>query len=162
MSQSWTVQLPALLSGPTPQEERHSLIRTNATGRGILLRCQQGLAPAVALSPFCSPCLVCFIQLVSNFWLPHFFNTKLSSERYWQGLGSQVVRGEGNYTYWDPRWWGERGIIPAGTPGGEGREELYLTLHCHHQNDFCIKVGSDENHFKDLLIVKGKVTSQSP
>ena len=20
-------------------------------------------------------------------------------------------------------------------------------LHCHHQNDFCIKMGSDENHF---------------
>ena len=30
---------------------------------------------------------------------------------------------------------GERGII-------------YLSLHCHHQNDFgCIKVGSDESHF---------------
>ena len=24
---------------------------------------------------------------------------------------------------------------------------LYLSLHCHHQNDFCIKVGSDESHF---------------
>ena len=21
------------------------------------------------------------------------------------------------------------------------------SLHCHHQNDFCIKVGSDESHF---------------
>ena len=31
-----------------------------------------------------------------------------------------------------------------------GEEEdrlLYLSLHCHHQNDSCIKVGSDENHF---------------
>ena len=27
--------------------------------------------------------------------------------------------------------------------GGEG----YLSLQCHHQNDFCIKVGSDESHF---------------
>ena len=27
------------------------------------------------------------------------------------------------------------------------REIIYLSLHCHHQNDFCIKVGSDENHF---------------
>ena len=24
------------------------------------------------------------------------------------------------------------------------REIIYLLLHCHHQNDFCIKVGSDE------------------
>ena len=30
--------------------------------------------------------------------------------------------------------------------GGEG-DYLYLSLHCHHQNDFCIKVGSDESHF---------------
>ena len=27
------------------------------------------------------------------------------------------------------------------------REIIYLLLHCHHQNDFCIKVGSDESHF---------------
>ena len=26
------------------------------------------------------------------------------------------------------------------------REIIYLTLHCHHQNDFCIKMGSDESH----------------
>ena len=32
--------------------------------------------------------------------------------------------------------------------GGGGRGEIiYLSLHCHHQNDFCIKVGSDESHF---------------
>ena len=25
---------------------------------------------------------------------------------------------------------------------------IYLSLHCHHyQNDFCIKMGSDESHF---------------
>ena len=30
--------------------------------------------------------------------------------------------------------------------GGEG-DYIYLSLHCHHQNDFCIKVGSDEGHF---------------
>ena len=30
--------------------------------------------------------------------------------------------------------------------GGEG-DYLYLSLHCHHRNDFCIKVGSDESHF---------------
>ena len=34
--------------------------------------------------------------------------------------------------------------------GGEvvGREvTVYLSLHCHHPNDFCVKVGSDESHF---------------
>ena len=27
------------------------------------------------------------------------------------------------------------------------REIIYLSLHCHHQNDCCIKLGSDESHF---------------
>ena len=27
------------------------------------------------------------------------------------------------------------------------REIIYLSLHCHYQNDFCIKMGSDESHF---------------
>ena len=30
---------------------------------------------------------------------------------------------------------------------GEEREIIYLSLHCHHQNDSCIKTGSDESHF---------------
>ena len=34
------------------------------------------------------------------------------------------------------------------------------SLHCHHQNDFCIKVGSDERHFSVSLIVRDKVTRQ--
>ena len=29
---------------------------------------------------------------------------------------------------------------------GEG-DYIYLSLHCHHQNDSCIKMGSDESHF---------------
>ena len=28
-----------------------------------------------------------------------------------------------------------------------GREIIYLPLHCHHQNDSCIKMGSGESHF---------------
>ena len=24
---------------------------------------------------------------------------------------------------------------------------IYLSVHCHHQNDLCIKVGIDENYF---------------
>ena len=31
--------------------------------------------------------------------------------------------------------------------GGGEREIIYLSLHCHCQNDLCIKVGSDEGHF---------------
>ena len=27
------------------------------------------------------------------------------------------------------------------------REIIYLSLHCHQQNDTCIKMGSDESHF---------------
>ena len=35
-------------------------------------------------------------------------------------------------------------------------------LHCHHQNDSCIKMGSDESHFNVSLTVRGKVTAQCP
>ena len=31
--------------------------------------------------------------------------------------------------------------------GGGEREIINLSLHCHHQTDFCIKMGSDESHF---------------
>ena len=27
------------------------------------------------------------------------------------------------------------------------REIIYLSLHCYHKNDSCIKMGSDESHF---------------
>ena len=36
---------------------------------------------------------------------------------------------------------------------------IYLSLHCHNQNDFCIKVGTDERHF---IIVRDIVTRQGP
>ena len=35
----------------------------------------------------------------------------------------------------------------GGMEVGGGREIIYPSLHCHHQNDFCIKMGSDESHF---------------
>ena len=46
-------------------------------------------------------------------------------------------------------------FIRDGEKGGGGkgvwrwgeREIIYLSLHCHHQNDFCIKMGSDESDF---------------
>ena len=37
---------------------------------------------------------------------------------------------------------------------------LYLTLHCHHQNDSCIKMGSDKSPFNVSLTVRYKVTRQ--
>ena len=39
---------------------------------------------------------------------------------------------------------------------------MYLSLHCHHQNDSCIKMGSDESRFNVSLIVRDKVTRQCP
>ena len=33
--------------------------------------------------------------------------------------------------------WGERETIIY----------ILIAIHCHHQNDFCIKMGSDESHF---------------
>ena len=42
------------------------------------------------------------------------------------------------------------------------REIIYLPLHCHHQNDFCIMVGSDESHFNVSKGSDGQVTRQCP
>ena len=46
---------------------------------------------------------------------------------------------------------GEGGGVGGGVEGvwrcGVGGEIIYLSLHCHHQSDFCIKVGSGESHF---------------
>ena len=39
---------------------------------------------------------------------------------------------------------------------------VFLSLHCHHQNDSCIKTGGDENHFNVSFIVRDKVTKQCP
>ena len=41
--------------------------------------------------------------------------------------------------------------------GGGGTGTLCLTLHCHHQNDFCSKIGSDESHFNTSLVVRDKI-----
>ena len=61
--------------------------------------------------------------------------------------------------------------IRDGEKGGKGvwrwgrwgeREIIYLSLHCHHQNDSCIKMGSDKSHFNVSLIVRDEVTRQCP
>ena len=50
----------------------------------------------------------------------------------------------------------------GGYGGGGKREIIYLSLHCHHQNDYRIKMGGDESHFNVSLIVRDKVTGQCP
>ena len=42
--------------------------------------------------------------------------------------------------------------------GGEvgEREVIYLSLHCHHQNDSRIKTGSDESHFNVSVACDGQ------
>ena len=42
------------------------------------------------------------------------------------------------------------------------REIIYPSLHCHQQDDFCIEMGSDENHVNVSLTVRFKVTRQCP
>ena len=42
----------------------------------------------------------------------------------------------------------------------EERESIYLSLHCHHQNDSCMKMGNDESHFNVSLVVRDKVTTR--
>ena len=51
-----------------------------------------------------------------------------------------------------------------GTEVGGEKEIIYLSLHCrNHQNDSCIKAGSDVSHFKSfIIIVRDKVTRQCP
>ena len=48
----------------------------------------------------------------------------------------------------DPRRW-----VPV-------RGRLYPSLHCHHHNDFCIKMSSDESSFVASLTVRGKASHE--
>ena len=53
-------------------------------------------------------------------------------------------------------------LFRDGEKGGKGvwrwgkREIIYLSLHCHHQNDSCVKVGSDESHFNLSYYCEGQ------
>ena len=41
---------------------------------------------------------------------------------------------------------------------GEKGDYIPIAIHCHHQNDSCIKMGSDESHFNVSLTVRDKLT----
>ena len=61
--------------------------------------------------------------------------------------------------YWD----GEKGDNGGRGYGRGGKREIkYLSLHCHHQNNSCITMGSDESHSNVSLIVRDEVTRQCP
>jgi len=55
-----------------------------------------------------------------------------------------------------------RGAGSDQIPRRWGKREICLTLHCHHQNDSCIKMGSDESRFDVSLTVRDTVTGQCP
>ena len=42
------------------------------------------------------------------------------------------------------------------------REIIYLSLYCHHQNEFYVKMGSDESHFNVSVGSDRKVTRGCP
>ena len=75
-------------------------------------------------------------------------NTELSPKRSWRRPRSREA--------------GEEVLAEAKVPGGGGRGRLYLSLHCHHHNDACIKMGGDESHFNVSVIVRDRVTRQCP
>ena len=54
-------------------------------------------------------------------------------------------------------WGGAEGVWSWGK-----REIIYLSLHCYHRIDSCIKMGSYESHFNVSLIERDKVTRQCP
>ena len=47
---------------------------------------------------------------------------------------------------------------------GLGKREIIIIpkLHCHHQNDFCVRMGSSGSDFNHSLTVRDKVTRQCP
>ena len=49
---------------------------------------------------------------------------------------------------------GEKGVWRWGK-----REIRYLSLHCHHQNDSCMKMGSDESHFNVSLMDRSLIVT---
>ena len=107
----------------------------------LLLCCCSCFCHGFVLLPCCCSCschaIVRAFAMLLFLILPSYcssvmFNAKFSPrERYCPGPKSKEVRKRGR---------------------------LYATLYCHHQNDFCIKMDSDENHFNVLFVAKDTVT----
>ena len=62
--------------------------------------------------------------------------------------------------------WGVGREREGGGWGGGERKIIYVSLHCHHRNNVCIKVGSikvgsDESHFNVSSTTKDKVITLS-
>ena len=104
----------------------------------------KGYAPLLDVQKSCVP-LCCFsapyckgLWKVHESWNDFLYEpfAELSPMRYWRWPRSQEV----------------------------GEEGYYLTLHCHHQNDSCIEMGSNESHFKAswIIIVRDRVTRWCP
>ena len=53
----------------------------------------------------------------------------------------------------------EEVLVGTKIPGSRGRGRLHVTLHCHHQNDCCIKMGSSDSHFDDFCVKMGSSDS---
>ena len=56
--------------------------------------------------------------------------------------------------------WFPQGLLGTGKWRWGKRDIIYLSLHCHHQKDSCIKMSSDESHLNVSLSVRDKVTRQ--
>ena len=52
-------------------------------------------------------------------------------------------------------------LLGTEIPGDGGRKRLYLTLHCHHPNDSCIQMGSNESRFNVSLTVRGRQSHET-
>ena len=87
-----------------------------------------------------------YIPIISTEYLRFVANklTRIALLLSWCVTSTEAIR-----LIRDGRRWGKSEII-------------YILLHCHHQNDSCIKMGSDEIHYNVSLTVKDNVTRQSP
>ena len=64
-----------------------------------------------------------------------------------------------NHKAYQGREEGDGGMEGGGGVGGGKREIIYLSLHCHHQNDSsCIKMGSDKSCITVSFIARDNLT----
>ena len=110
----------------------HAIVRALATPLLVLLPCYYSCYCHAIVRAIA---ILLFVPLPS-YCSSDMFNARFSPrERYCPGPRSKEVRKRGR---------------------------LYATLYCHHQDDFCIKMDSDENHFNvsfvAILVTSDPVT----